>query len=98
MSRIQVVIDEAEREEFRAQARAEGQSLSEWLREAGRQRLLQQRPGRLDTPESVASFFAELNARTDAESDGMPEEEWHVVKRRMAAERYAELDPLGLET
>jgi hypothetical protein len=33
--RIQVVVDEREREAFRAQARAEGRSLSGWLREEG---------------------------------------------------------------
>jgi predicted HicB family RNase H-like nuclease len=37
--RIQVVIAEREREAFPAQAAAEGKSLSQWLRDAGRERL-----------------------------------------------------------
>ncbi len=39
MTRIQVLLDEAEREEFRRQAEREGVSLSAWLRRAARERL-----------------------------------------------------------
>ena len=38
-SRVQVILDEAEREGFRRRAKAEGLSLSAWLRSAGREKL-----------------------------------------------------------
>lgn len=60
--RIQVVVDEREREVFRAQAAAEGRSLSEWLREAGRQRVAAASP-RLRTASDLEGFFAACDAR-----------------------------------
>ena len=38
--RVQVLLDEVEREAFRALARREGLSLSAWLRRAGKEKLL----------------------------------------------------------
>ena len=38
-TRVQVILDEAEREAFRAIAEQEGLSLSAWLRQAGKDRL-----------------------------------------------------------
>lgn len=39
MTRVHILIDQRDLDAFRARARAEGKSLSEWLREAGRERL-----------------------------------------------------------
>ena len=61
--RVQVVLDEAERERFRREALAEGMSLSGWLREAARERLARRRNRRLRTAEELDAFFAECNAR-----------------------------------
>jgi hypothetical protein len=61
-TRIQVVVDATEREAFRARARAEGRSLSEWLREAGRQRLRDSAPADLTDPDALDAFFAECDA------------------------------------
>lgn len=61
--RIHVVIDEREREAFRAQAAAEGKSLSEWLREAGRDRLAAVRAPRIRTVEHLDAFFAASDER-----------------------------------
>lgn len=97
MARIQVVIDEAEREAFRAMARAEGRSLSEWLREAGRERLHARRSDRLATEQDVRDFFAVVDADREAAGDTGREEDWEMVKARMESERYGDLDPLGLD-
>lgn len=70
--RIQVVVEASEREAFRAQARAEGRSLSDWLREAGRQRLSDRSPADLSDPVALANFFAECDA---AEGD-VAEPDW----------------------
>lgn len=88
MSRIQVVIDKAEREAFRAQAEREGRSLSEWLREAGRERLAQARPARLDTAARLDAFFAEINLRPlDEPEEDRPEDDWEDVKERLASSK-----------
>lgn len=73
--RIQVIVDEAEREAFRAQAAAEGASLSEWLREAGRERLEQRRPAELRTEQDLRDFFA---ACDDRESGREPDWNEHL--------------------
>ena len=89
MSRIHVLVDPLEREEFRAQAKREGRSLSDWLREAGRERLARAHDRQLLTPADLQEFFAELDARR---GDERPEEDWDSVKRRVAAARTPELN------
>lgn len=88
MARIQVVIDEDERETFRAQARREGRSLSEWLREAGRDRLLKTQPPTLRTEADLDAFFAAIAVR---HADEPAEEDWAVHKDRIARSRLAGL-------
>ena len=61
--RIQVVIDADEREMFRRCARAQGVSLSAWLREAGRRRLAEESPGELTDPVALRAFFDSLPER-----------------------------------
>lgn len=63
MTRIQVIVDEREREVFRAQAEAEGMSLSAWVREAARERIRRQRPERMRTSADLQRFFAACDAR-----------------------------------
>lgn len=65
--RVQVVLDEEERESFRRAAREVGTSLSAWLREAGHQRLEhEERPGRIDSLAELDAFFAECDRRAGA--------------------------------
>jgi hypothetical protein len=73
-TRIQVVVDEAEREAFRKQAEREGVSLSAWLREAGHRRLQQDRP-RITTVEELRAFFASIP------DEGGVEPDWEEHKR-----------------
>lgn len=77
-TRIQVVVDEAEREAFRRQAEREGLSLSAWLRQLGRERVASDRP-KIRTVDDLRAFF---DAIPDEEG---PEEDWEVVKARIAA-------------
>jgi hypothetical protein len=97
MARIQVVIDESERERFRAQARADGMSLSEWLRDAGRRRLVARTPPRLATERDLRDFFSQLDAERDAKFGSAPEDDWDYVKQSLARDLDAELDPLGFD-
>lgn len=60
--RIQVVLERAEREEFRRRAAEEGLSLSAWLREAGRERSRRHRTV-LRSAEDLRAFFAAQAAK-----------------------------------
>lgn len=87
MSRIQVVVNDDERERFRAQARVEGMSMSEWLREAGRQRLGRATPSTLATPGDLRRFFEAIDRGHDGAGR---EDDWAVHKARIAAGRTAD--------
>jgi hypothetical protein len=73
--RIHIVIDDRERQAFKARATAEGVSLSEWLREAARERLHRERPAEISRVEDLDRFFTE---RREAEMGAEPEWEQHV--------------------
>jgi hypothetical protein len=75
-TRIHIVVERAEKERFRRMAAREGKSLSEWLRDAARERLLHTREQEpLDTPEALHDFFAECDRRERGR-----EPDWHVHK------------------
>lgn len=63
MTRIQVILDERDREAFRRRASVEGLSLSAWLRQAGREKLAAARPERISTIEELRAFLAACDAR-----------------------------------
>jgi hypothetical protein len=95
MARIQVVIDEVEREEFRARAQREGMSLSEWLRQAGRDRLAESAEPTLATVDALREFFDEI----DRANSGLPaEDDWEVHEARIAASKREGLGLLGLDS
>ncbi len=76
-ARIQVVVEEEERDRFRQQAGSEGLSLSAWLREAGRRRLGEKQGYRkLETVEQLDAFFAECRRR---EAGQEPDWEEHLA-------------------
>ncbi len=74
-ARIHLVIDERERDAFRARAAAEGLSLSEWLRAAARERLERDQPLEIRTVVDLDRFFAE---RASAERGREPDWEQHL--------------------
>lgn len=61
--RIQVLLDDLEREAFRAEAEREGMSLSAWLRKAGHERLAGARPPTIRNLDELRTFFAGCDAR-----------------------------------
>ncbi len=74
--RVQVVMDEVEREAFRRQAGLEGMSLSGWLRKAAHDRLGKVRPPKLDSLEALRAFFVECG---DREQGVEPEWQEHLA-------------------
>ena len=75
--RIQVILDDKDATEFKAQAMKESKSLSAWLREAGKKMLemkTQQRP--LSDPQSLRLFFKRCKDREKG-----VEPDWEEHKR-----------------
>lgn len=75
--RVQIILDEKEATEFKAQAMKESKSLSAWLREAGKKMIdmnHQQRP--LSDPQSLKTFFKRCNDREKG-----VEPDWEEHKR-----------------
>lgn len=68
-TRIHIVVDEAEKERFRREAARRGSSLSEWIREAAREKLADREDTRLDSLEALGEFF---RACDDRESGAEP--------------------------
>ena len=64
-TRVQVVMDEIEREAFRQAAAREGLSLSGWLRRAARNRLEEASHPKLSSAEDLRAFFNECDQREE---------------------------------
>ena len=74
--RIHLVVDARERDAFRARAASEGLTLSEWLRDAARERLLRDRPPTISSVADLDRFLAE---RAAAEVGSEPDWSEHVA-------------------
>lgn len=87
MSRIHFVVKEAAKVRYREQARREGKSLGEWMREAADEKLALARPRRFTVDE-----LREFNAKCDARRPpGAREMDWEEMKRIIAKSRIAGL-------
>jgi hypothetical protein len=81
--RIHIVLDAVEKERFRARAREEGKTLSEWLRDVARQALLRGQEGsEIRTVQELREFFA----RCDAREQGT-EPDWESHRRQIDESR-----------
>lgn len=76
-TRVQVILDEGEKELFQDRARFEGLSLSSWLRKAGCEML--KRRGRIRSKEDLDAFFAACDAREEGEEGTEPDWEEHLA-------------------
>jgi len=64
MTRIHLLLDEAEKERFRRQANREGKSLAAWLRDAAREKLAAvERHMHMSTVGELRAFFAACTGR-----------------------------------
>jgi hypothetical protein len=63
-TRIHIVVEPAEKERFRARARQEGLTLSEWLRDVARQALVRGEGGtEIRTVDELREFFKRCDER-----------------------------------
>jgi hypothetical protein len=84
--RLHIVLDAAEKARFREVAAREGKSLSEWVRDAAREKVATSERGRtLATVGALEEFFAECDRR---ETGREPDWEAHreVLERSIVAE------------
>lgn len=81
MIRVQVLVREKEREEFRRMARRSGLSLSAWIRQAGLEAAERERgESRLDSPQALADFFARCDVNEQGSEPDWAEHE-KVIER-----------------
>lgn len=79
--RIHLVVREDEKERYRKSAERSGVTLSEWLREAAREKLASEASEkRIETLEELEAFFAEIDADPDGQG---PEPDWEEHERRI---------------
>ena len=88
MSRIHFVVKETAKMAYQTQARREGKSLGEWLREAAEEKLATSRPRKF-TVEELREFAARCDAR---HPPGAREMDWPEAKRIIAESKIAGLD------
>lgn len=79
--RVQVLLEEEEKELFVQEAQRAGMSLSAWIRDAGKERL-KNRPARLklETPDDLRVFFASCDSRQEGREPDW-EEHLRVIER-----------------
>ena len=84
--RIHILVKETAKVRYQDQARREGKSLGEWMREAAEEKLAASRPRRFTTAE-----LREFAAACDVlHPPGACEPDWPEVKRRIVETRYPE--------
>ena len=85
--RVQVILNDKEASEFKAQAIKESKSLSAWLRSAGKKMIdMNKKQSRISDVESLKIFFQQINDR----EQGI-EPDWEENKR-LILEGYKGID------
>ena len=84
MISICVVVREAEKIRYQAQAEREGKSLEQWFRDAAEEKLARARPRRF-TIEELQEFSAACDAR---HPPGARELDWPEIKKMLAETRH----------
>ena len=88
MSRIHFVVKETAKVAYQNQARREGKSLGEWLREAAEEKLTAARRRKFTVEE-----LREFAARCDAlHPPGAQELDWSEIKKILVETRYPDYD------
>jgi hypothetical protein len=86
MTRVQVLLEEGERERFRRQAAREGLSLSAWLRRAGLERLDARGARRIGTVGELRDFFRAVDAREAGREPDWEEHEKVIARSRASGQ------------
>ena len=88
MTRIHILVDEAEKARYQQQAAREGKSLGAWLRGAAQQKLAAAAAvTRIESPDDLRRFFEACDAR-----EGRPEPDWTEHRQVIDRSRVTGLD------
>ncbi len=86
MRRVQVLLEEQEREQFRREAERQGLSLSAWLRRAGQERLEARRRRRITSPRELRAFFRAADAREKGREPDWDEHEAVIARSKASGQ------------
>ena len=81
-TRVQVVVDEVEREAFRRAAAREGLSLSDWMRRAARERMASAGRVAIASAADLQAFFDECGRREQGEEPDWPAHREVIARSR----------------
>lgn len=84
-TRVQVILDEAEREAFRSVAEQEGLSLSAWLRQAGKDRIAAKTQQKtIRTGKDLRRFFKACDAQKSGREPDWEEHKKVIARAQMS--------------
>ena len=89
-TRIHIVVDQAEKARFSDAARRVGKSLSEWIREAAREKAEATDTRALSTREDLERFFEQVDVW---ESESESEPDWEAHREVIASSRRSGSSP-----
>ena len=81
MSRIHVILSEAQKVRYQSQASREGKSLGAWMREAAEEKLGRQSRERFRSPEELRAYLEGCWARAAADDGPDREPDWEETKK-----------------
>ena len=80
MSRVHVIVNEAQKVRYQSQAAREGKSLGAWLRDAAEEKMARSAPRRFASVREFDEFIAACQARSAAEGGLEREPDWEETK------------------
>ena len=81
MSRIHILIDEAQKVRYQSHAARERKSLGAWMREAAEEKIARSAPRRFASVQEFDAFVAECQARSAADGGLEREPDWEETKK-----------------
>lgn len=96
MKRVQVLVDEAELEQFERQAKVEGLSLSAWLRRAGNEWLLAHGRQRITTLRGLRAFFRSIDRREEGREPDWDEHKTTIARSQASRRAVEKAQPAPL--
>lgn len=81
MSRIHVVLNQAQKIRYQSHAAREGKSLGAWFREAAEEKIARGTPRRFASVDEFDEFIAQCQERSAASGGLEREPDWEVTKR-----------------
>lgn len=92
MSRIHILIDEAQKVRYQSHAARERKSLGAWMREAAEEKIARSAPRRFASVQEFDAFVAECQARSAADGGLEREPDWEETKKIILDSKIRDLE------